>query len=65
MIRRFEIGLEIRHRGVMSWCTIEDKTAVVVVALYRCVLRNPVRLNALYGTLSDPRTLTLFDMGFF
>ena len=28
---RLEIGLEIRHRGVMSLCAIEDKSAVVVV----------------------------------
>ena len=28
---RLEIGLEIRHREVMSLCAIEDKTAVVVV----------------------------------
>ena len=32
-----EIGLEIRHRGVISLCEIEDKTAVVVVASYRSV----------------------------
>ena len=32
---RLEIGLEIRH-GVVMWVrTIEDKTAVVVVASYR------------------------------
>ena len=40
---RLEIGLEIRYRGVMSLCAIEDKTAVVVVASYR---RNPVRFKA-------------------
>ena len=28
----YMIRLEIRHRGVMSLCAIEDKTAVVVVA---------------------------------
>ena len=28
------IRLEIRHRGVMSLCAIEDQTAVVVVASY-------------------------------
>ena len=28
-------------------CAIEDKTAVVVVVLYRSVLRNPVRFKAL------------------
>ena len=31
---RFEIGLEIRHRGVMSLCVIEAKTAVLVVAVF-------------------------------
>ena len=44
---RLEIGLKIRHRGVMSLCAIEDKTAVVVVASYRSVSRNPVRFKAL------------------
>ena len=44
---RPEIGLKIRHRGVMSLCAIEDKTAVVVVASYRSVSRNPVRFKAL------------------
>ena len=44
---RLEIGLEIRHRGVMSLCAIENKTAVVVVASYRSVSRNPVRFKAL------------------
>ena len=44
---RLEIGLEIRHRGVMSLCAIEDKTVVVVVASYRSVSRNPVRFKAL------------------
>ena len=46
---RLEVGLEIRHRGVMSLCAIEDKTAVVVVASYRSVSRNPVRFKALFG----------------
>ena len=32
------IRLEIRHRGVMSLCVVEDKTdVVVVVASYRSV----------------------------
>ena len=44
---RLEIGLEIRHRGVMSLCAIEDKTAIVVVASYRIVSRNPVGFKAL------------------
>ena len=44
---RLEIGLEIRHGGVMRVCAIEDKTAVVVVASYRSVSRNPVRFKAL------------------
>ena len=42
-----EIGLEIRHGGLMNVCAIEDKTAVVVVASYRSVSRNPVRFKAL------------------
>ena len=50
---RLEIGLQIRHRGVMSLCGIEDKTAVVVVASYRSVSRNPVRLKALPVTLTS------------
>ena len=42
------IGLEIRHRGVIRVCAIEDKTAVVVFAAsYRSVSRNPVRFKAL------------------
>ena len=40
---RLEIGLEI----VTEVCVIEDKTAVVVVASYRSVLRNLVRFKAL------------------
>ena len=47
---RLEIGLEIRHGGVMRVCTIEDKTAIVVVASYRSVSRNPVRFKALVLT---------------
>ena len=47
---RLEIGIEIRHRGVMSLWTIEDKTAVVVVASYHSVSRNPVRFEALLQT---------------
>ena len=47
---RLEIGLEIRHCGVMSLCAIEDKTVVVVVALYRSVSRNPVRFKVLWKT---------------
>ena len=31
---RLEIGLEIRSRGVMRVCSIQDKTAVVFVASY-------------------------------
>ena len=44
---RLEIGLEIRHGGVMRVCAIKDKTAVVVVASYCSVSRNPVRFKAL------------------
>ena len=42
---RLEIGLEIRHLGVMILCATEDKTAVVVVASYRSVSRNLVRFK--------------------
>ena len=42
-----EIGIEIRHGGVMRACAIEDKAAIVVVASYRSVIRNPVRFKAL------------------
>ena len=47
---RLEIGLEIRHGGVMKVCAIEDKTAVVVVVSYHTVSRNPVRFKALVFT---------------
>ena len=47
MIRLEQIGLEIRHGGVMRVCPIEDKTAIVVVASYRSISRNPVRFKAL------------------
>ena len=55
---RLEIGLEIRHSGVMSLCAIEDKTAVVVVASYRSVSRNPVPFKALPRSNSWPRSGT-------
>ena len=43
-----KIGLEISHGAqVMRVYAIEDKTAVVVVASYRSVSRNPVRFKAL------------------
>ena len=47
---RLEIGLEIRHGGVMRVCTIEDKTVVfvvVVVVSYRSVSRNLGRFKTL------------------
>ena len=44
---RLEIGLEIRHRGMMSLCAIKYITTVVVVASYRSVSRNPARFKAL------------------
>ena len=50
---RLDIGLEIRHRGVMSLCVIEGRTVVVVVVSYRSVSRNPVRFEALDETLSE------------
>ena len=43
---RLKIRLEIRHE-VMRVCATEDKTAVVVVASYCSVSRNPVRFKAL------------------
>ena len=36
-------------------CVIEDKTAVVAVASYRSVLRNPVRFKAL---MRGPRNMS-------
>ena len=45
---RLEIGLQIRHGGVMRMCGIEDKIYFVVVASYR---RNPVRFKALFLVL--------------
>ena len=48
---RLEMGLEIRHRGVMSLYAIEDKTAVVIVASYRSFSRNPVRFKAMVTLL--------------
>ena len=44
---RLEIGLEIRHGGVMRVCAIVDKTDVVVVVSYRSVSKNPVSFKAL------------------
>ena len=57
---RLEIGLEIRHCGVISLCATENKTAVVVVASYRSVSRNPVPFKALgldddILEISDPK----------
>ena len=54
---RLTIGLEIRHDEVMRVCTTEDKTAVVVVASYRSVSRNPVRFKALDGSNSTLLTV--------
>ena len=45
------IKLEIRDRGMMSLCATEEKTTVVVVASYRSVSSNPVRLKTLVVTL--------------
>ena len=45
---RLEIGLETNICVEMTEvCVIKDKTAVVVVASYRSVPRNPVRIKAL------------------
>ena len=39
---------EIRHGGVITeGCRIKHKTAVVVVALYRCASRDPICFKAL------------------
>ena len=38
----------------MRVCAIEDRTAVVVVASYCSVLRNPVRFKALVCTKLEP-----------
>ena len=46
---RLEVELEIRHRGVMNLCAIEDKTAVVV-ASYPGVSRNPLHFKGLERT---------------
>ena len=43
---RIEIGLEIRHCGVISLCAIEDKSVVVGVASYHSVSRNPICFKA-------------------
>ena len=43
---------------MMNLCTIEDKTAVVVVASYRSIVRNPVRFKALLtndASLHEPK----------
>ena len=42
---RLEVGLEIRHGGVMRVCVIEDKTAIVIAASYHSVSRNSVRFE--------------------
>ena len=60
------IGLEIRHRGVMSLWATEDITAVIVVAAsYLSVSRNPVRFKALLaccGLLHWPLRQCLFTV---
>ena len=45
-----EVGLKIRHGGVIRVCAIEDETAVVVVPSYRIVSRNSVGFKALGKT---------------
>ena len=47
-------------------CAIEDETAVVVVASYHSVPRNPVRFKALNKTYLKPAKVfsnTNFDVG--
>ena len=52
---RLEIGLKLRHGGVIKVCVTEDKTAVVVVASYHSKSRNPVRFKALVHSVSLSR----------
>ena len=60
-IRR-EIGLEIRHSGVMTLCVIEDKTAFLLL--------HPVRFKALIFTFMylrstcDSRLLSFADKSY-
>ena len=42
---RLEVGLEIRHLGVMSLCAIEDLPLLLLHHI--CVRRNPVHFKAL------------------
>ena len=60
---RLEIGLKIRHGGEMTEvCTTEDKTiVVVVVASYRSVSRNAVRVKALVSSVCHNPTLKCND----
>ena len=44
---RLKIRLKLRDGGVMRVCASEDKIAVVVVASYHSVSRNPVRFKAM------------------
>ena len=54
------IGLKIRHHGVIRVSAIEDKTAVVVIAVsYHNISRNPVCFKAL-GKANYQRSGQLF-----
>ena len=57
---RLEIRPEMRPgaSGVVRVCAIEGKTAIVVVASYRSVSRNPIHFKDL------PRTLRALSRGF-
>ena len=44
-------------------CAIEDKTAVVVVASYRSVSRNPVRFKALHVHASLESNQSAVELG--
>ena len=60
---RLEIGLEIRHGGVMRMYATADKTAVVVVASHRSVPRNPVLFKALVRSVLCDFVLSIFQYG--
>ena len=51
------IRLEIRHGGAIRVCTVEGKTAIVVVASYRSVLRNPIHFKVLQGVFFSGETV--------
>ena len=54
---RLKTGVKIRHDEVTRVCAIEDKSAVVVVASYGSVSRNPDCFKALIIAMSRNHTL--------